>query len=573
MKEDTRLLLDLLQNQPGNWDLRRLIVNQLWDEGLEKEAARCFLDAPQRPDNSPTMLLQAKLLVSTSPDVSLMLCDQVEARGHITEELERIRELARYSARRSTAIAPAAPPAAMPHPVAPSVTIASMMPPVEVTAFQTNQANATPVIAPQISVANPVEKAPLPLLEPDVPAPVLLLEDAAFSDAGPQELPLPWTVPPQPIAEDKRKRSGLWALGWAVLAHAVVIFLAALLLIAIREQPLPEITVSLPGKEDPIEPYRPTIVPPSNQTPASASMAATPRLLASTVAAPITIPTIEIPVTELVSLGAGTMGISSGLTSGLGRGRTGMFGSMTGSPGALEGMLYDLKQNTAGRPSSIAYESPAGYGGVVQQIVSRSFGSSAFSGIYRAPQKLFLSQLLIPYTPAEKGPAAFRAEKEVQPRGWLVHYSGMIAAPESGEYRWVGCSDDLLLVSIERQVVLDASWERPFVSASQWKPPSGRSRPGIASQNLQEGSWVTLEKGRPKRIDILVGERPGGYFFAALLIEKKGGTYKKDGSGHPILPPFSLGTLNEYDKDRLRAAKDGSVKFQIELDNVPRFAP
>ncbi len=41
-------------------------------------------------------------------------------------------------------------------------------------------------------------------------------------------------------------------------------------------------------------------------------------------------------------------------------------------------------------------------------------------------------------------------------------------------------------------------------------------------------------------LDIIIGERPGQYFNAFLLIEKKGEIYEKNGRGFSIFPVFQV---------------------------------
>jgi hypothetical protein len=49
---------------------------------------------------------------------------------------------------------------------------------------------------------------------------------------------------------------------------------------------------------------------------------------------------------------------------------------------------------------------------------------------------------------------------------------------------------------------------------------------------VQVGSYYPME--------ILIGEQPGGEFFADLLVEKDGVADKKEGHGSPLLPIFRV---------------------------------
>jgi len=72
---------------------------------------------------------------------------------------------------------------------------------------------------------------------------------------------------------------------------------------------------------------------------------------------------------------------------------------------------------------------------------------------------------------------------------------------------------------------------------------------------LRAGDWINLKKGQIVDIDVLIGERGGGFFCTFLLIEKLGDTYEKI-DGHPILPVFQL---EPHDTPVPKLAKDGPV--------------
>jgi hypothetical protein len=61
-----------------------------------------------------------------------------------------------------------------------------------------------------------------------------------------------------------------------------------------------------------------------------------------------------------------------------------------------------------------------------------------------------------------------------------------------------------------------------------------------ANGQLAYGDWMTLKKGEPIDLDVLVGERPGGLFAAFLLYEKQGADYPKSEKGDPMYPIFQL---------------------------------
>ena len=66
-------------------------------------------------------------------------------------------------------------------------------------------------------------------------------------------------------------------------------------------------------------------------------------------------------------------------------------------------------------------------------------------------------------------------------------------------------------------------------------------------KGFAKGEGVALNAGTFYDLEILIGEDPGGDFFAELLVEKQGATYEKDGRGNPILPPFRVADIKAPD--------------------------
>lgn len=55
-----------------------------------------------------------------------------------------------------------------------------------------------------------------------------------------------------------------------------------------------------------------------------------------------------------------------------------------------------------------------------------------------------------------------------------------------------------------------------------------------------KGPAISATVGNCCDMEILIGEQPGGEFFADLLIEKAGTKYEKESHGSPVLPIFRL---------------------------------
>ena len=111
---------------------------------------------------------------------------------------------------------------------------------------------------------------------------------------------------------------------------------------------------------------------------------------------------------------------------------------------------------------------------------------------------------------------------------------------------------------INGKTVIDASWTLNQYSswsrdartvredAENPQDPFKINKPGIS------GDWFTLREGSEVEIDIALGEVPGGWFGAYLLIEEKGV------EGYKI---FSTLPLSDQDKDFLRRLHPKCAQF------------
>ena len=128
-------------------------------------------------------------------------------------------------------------------------------------------------------------------------------------------------------------------------------------------------------------------------------------------------------------------------------------------------------------------------------------------------------------------------------------------------------------MQVDGRCVLDAYWpmhdvyKRGGVSAiTGWKPdtsaPEFERHASFSGQNLTYGDWIVLEAGKPVRIDLVIGEEPGGVVGGILLLEEMGRDYEKDADGRKILPPFSTSRLSPEE----RRAMEEFPQFRISPD-------
>ncbi len=268
-------------------------------------------------------------------------------------------------------------------------------------------------------------------------------------------------------------------------------------------------------------------------------------------------PRMDSAITPMAMAGMGGTGVNLGMGLGGGKGSGGsgggpsLFGLRENRGGALVGSFFDFKQTPDRRPTPIAPNGPDGnltpaasnvYKAAVAAFVIGGMEDLSIAGRYfKGPNPLYATHILIPSMPADEGPKAFNLQGSVQPSRWIVHYRGMVVAPESGTFRFVGVADDILVVRFNNNIVLDCGFMTPT-----GRPPNRfytleGTEPLLSYlHGVGEGSPVNVTAGQSYPIDIVIGEWPGGKFLAYLLIKKEGADYKKDSHGNPILPLFRV---------------------------------
>lgn len=293
--------------------------------------------------------------------------------------------------------------------------------------------------------------------------------------------------------------------------------------------------------------------------------------------------------------GPAVPGFGSGGGGGTGSGgggkrkaRTGK-GSLFGFDESLEddliGAMYDLKLDPSGKkPTGLG---PHGTPGITDDdfykacrglLAGNRVNESALRRYFAVPKKLGATQLFIPYRQADEAPKSFGVADKVKPNFWVIHYKGRFAAPVSGQYRFVGKADDLLWVAVEGRTVLEAHWDNNNFLTS-WRPKEhvnehsiydfmeGNTDDDKKKAFLTYGDWMNLEAGKPKDLEILLGEYGGGRFFAVLLIQQKGEKEKMGKSkDRPVYPLF---VTAEPDSSQRTIMRNSKLEFPRD---IPVFA-
>jgi len=273
------------------------------------------------------------------------------------------------------------------------------------------------------------------------------------------------------------------------------------------------------------------------------------------------------------SLGSGGSTGKGGSAGGAGpkRARTGK-GSLFGFEETMEddliGTMYDLKLEANGKKTTGLGDSDTDFYKAVRGLLAGSrVNESALRRYFCVPKKLGATQIFIPSCDASEAPKVFQVADKVKPNYWVIHYKGRFSPPVSGQYRFVGKADDLLWVAVEGRTVLEAHWDNQNFLTS-WRPKDhvnehsiydfmGGNTDGDRQRAfLTYGDWMNLEAGKPKDLEILLGEYGGGRFFGVLMIQQQGTEDKKVKSKErPLIPLFITAEPNAQQKQTMRNSK------------------
>jgi hypothetical protein len=205
-----------------------------------------------------------------------------------------------------------------------------------------------------------------------------------------------------------------------------------------------------------------------------------------------------------------------------------------------------------------------GWKTLLTKYIAQGWTDSLLAPFYKSKTPLYTDAFAISTRLSEEAPKAFGLENEVKPAIWVIHYHAKVIPPEPGDYRFTGFGDDLLAVSINGTLVLDAGWvpltknddlhyTYPFV----WSPIDSKFDNQENNCFLKKGAVFHVDLGTPVDMDVLIGDW-GGNCSYYLLIEKIGNIYVKLPDGTPKLPFFQL-------------SSNGAPKF-LENEEYPPYS-
>jgi hypothetical protein len=237
----------------------------------------------------------------------------------------------------------------------------------------------------------------------------------------------------------------------------------------------------------------------------------------------------------------------SGLTagggdSGAGAGN-GLFGSFNGGDNELQGTVYDLKINPTHQPTGM---NEGAYTALLRNFVAKGWDESVLAPYYKATKKLFTPAIWIPTTPSQDCADKMRLDNELSPNFWVGWYRVKLTPAQAGKYHFIGFGDDILVVAVNGQTVFDGSI-LPVTSGAPSIPWSYQD--WSASNPYRNADYAKLRVGRSFEvngveqvtIDILMGDEPGGFYSAFLLIADDSKEYPVDPHGVPLYPIFQIG--------------------------------
>lgn len=222
-----------------------------------------------------------------------------------------------------------------------------------------------------------------------------------------------------------------------------------------------------------------------------------------------------------------------------------VFGSRESNDFLLEGAFYDFKKNPRGSATNMSTgDFPRRVSEFVESGFNRRFLDERY---FRAPESRSVSYILHPMMQASNAIAAYDLVGVVEPRMWIIHYQGTISAPSNGEFRFIAYADDQILVALDGQTVVDGS--RQVISPNLRRVGTQFGTLGNTNGAAFHSDWIRMRANQDIKIDIIVGENPGGQYGAFLFVEKRGVETPRNENGRPLLPLFTT----------------------VEMDGVPDF--
>ena len=200
----------------------------------------------------------------------------------------------------------------------------------------------------------------------------------------------------------------------------------------------------------------------------------------------------------------------------------------------------------------------------IKEFFENDWDPSVFDEFWRSPKKLYATQIFVPPIPAARAPEKFGDARRIEPAFFLVHYEGQIAHRTGGRFRFWGMGD-MLYVRINGKVVLDGSWYSylPYHFAGWTADAEEHLKYQLGECHHRVGDWFDLKPGEPVDMEVLIGDPPGGSFYAMLCVQEDGVDYPEREMGGPLLPIFKTAPTPSHLIDEMAyTLPDGQVDFE-----------
>ncbi len=233
----------------------------------------------------------------------------------------------------------------------------------------------------------------------------------------------------------------------------------------------------------------------------------------------------------------------------------------------LEGTYYDCTRARTGRDIGMGVDA---YQQAVGIVLKSDWDWKAFRRFYRAPEKRYITCMILPTMSSSAAPAAF-GEDPGSGVYWMIHYKGTIVHPKDITFRFWGVGDEFLVVRLDKKIVFADVWPSNWddIVGSLWNNNDSQSKRYRLGHNttMNVGDWITLKGGEPVDMEIAVGDN-GGLAALMLLVEVEGVEYERSRQGGPILPAFKT---NEFSHDLLDLIYKDLAPGEACLTNGPVF--
>lgn len=247
----------------------------------------------------------------------------------------------------------------------------------------------------------------------------------------------------------------------------------------------------------------------------------------------------EIALPEMTGFGVDSLAGLGGFDLAADAQQVTLFGSGGSIGNDFVGTFYDFNRSRTGRNIPMNTDQ---FVHEVGKFTRNGWKPSTLSQYYRSPQKLHTTSFMIPPIRSSVAPSAF-GEADTAGYTWMAHYKGQLVYPEDTRIRFWGQGDDILLVRVNGEIVLNASWPDgeygTYNIGHGWNSQAQNdARFYLGNNTMRGGDWIDLKAGEPLDMEVLLGEVPGGTFTAMLTVEVDGEDYPRNRQGGPILPMF-----------------------------------